>query len=68
MGKILGVELIEHVVPADHLDEKKGSRCLAERVIKSIRWTKQTINIPLRRRQGVLLYQAESKSAQAVRS
>src|SRR6516164_9817116 len=44
------IGLINHVVPADQLDEKVYglARRLAAGAMKSIRWTKQTINIPLR--------------------
>lgn len=44
------IGLINHVVPADQLDEKVYglARRLASGAMKSIRWTKQTINIPLR--------------------
>jgi enoyl-CoA hydratase len=44
------IGLINHVVPADQLDEKVYglARRLAAGPMKSIRWTKQTINIPLR--------------------
>ena len=44
------IGLINHVVPADQLDEKVYglARRLADGAMKSIRWTKQTINIPLR--------------------
>jgi enoyl-CoA hydratase len=44
------IGLINHVVPADQLDEKVYglARRLATGAMKSIRWTKQTINIPLR--------------------
>ena len=39
-----------HVVPVDQLDEKVYglARRLAGGAIRSIRWTKQTVNIPLR--------------------
>jgi len=44
------IGLINHVVPADQLDEKVYGLAnrLAAGAMKSIRWTKQTINIPLR--------------------
>jgi enoyl-CoA hydratase len=44
------IGLINHVVPAEQLDEKVYglARRLAKGAMKSIRWTKQTINIPLR--------------------
>jgi enoyl-CoA hydratase len=44
------IGLINHAVPADQLDEKVYglARRLASGPMKSIRWTKQTINIPLR--------------------
>ncbi len=44
------IGLINHVVPADQLDEKVYglARRLAAGAMKSIRWTKQVINIPLR--------------------
>jgi len=44
------IGLINHAVPADQLDEKVYSlaRRLASGPMKSIRWTKQTINVPLR--------------------
>src|SRR5436853_5875784 len=44
------IGLINHVVPADQLDEKVYglARRLAGGAIRSIRWTKQTVNIPLR--------------------
>lgn len=44
------IGLINHVVPADQLDERVYglAQRLAGGAMKSIRWTKQTINIPLR--------------------
>ncbi len=44
------IGLINHVVPADQLDEKVYALAnrLAAGAMKSIRWTKQAINIPLR--------------------
>jgi len=44
------IGLINHVVPADQLDEKVYglARRLAGGAMRSIRWTKQAINIPLR--------------------
>jgi enoyl-CoA hydratase/carnithine racemase len=44
------IGLINHVVSADKLDEAVYglARRLAAGAIKSIRWTKQTINVPLR--------------------
>lgn len=44
------IGLINHVVPADQLDEKVDglARRLAGGPSKSINWTKRTINIPLR--------------------
>ena len=44
------IGLINHVVPADALDEKVYglARRLATGATESIRWTKQVINIPLR--------------------
>jgi len=44
------IGLINHVVPADQLDEKvyELARRLAGGAMRSIRWTKQAINIPLR--------------------
>jgi enoyl-CoA hydratase len=44
------IGLINHAVPADQLDEKVYglARRLASGPMKSIRWTKQTVNIPLR--------------------
>ena len=44
------IGLINHVVPADQLDEKVYglARRLAGGAMQSIRWTKQTVNIPLR--------------------
>jgi enoyl-CoA hydratase len=44
------IGLINHCVPADQLDDKVYglARRLAAGAIKSIRWTKQTLNIPLR--------------------
>ena len=44
------IGLINHVVPADQLDDKVYTlaRRLANGAMKSIRWTKQVINIPLR--------------------
>ena len=44
------IGLINHVVPADQLDEKVYglARRLAGGAVRSIRWTKQTVNIPLR--------------------
>ena len=44
------IGLINHVVPADLLDEKVYTLAcrLAGGAMKSIRWTKQTINVPLR--------------------
>ena len=44
------IGLINHAVPADQLDEKVYglARRLAAGPMKSIRWTKQTINVPLR--------------------
>src|SRR6266851_1081781 len=44
------IGLINHVVPADQLDEKVYglARRLAGGAMRSIRWTKQTVNIPLR--------------------
>jgi enoyl-CoA hydratase/carnithine racemase len=44
------IGLINHVVPADQLDEKVYglARRLASGAMRSIRWTKQAINIPLR--------------------
>lgn len=44
------IGLINHVVPADQLDEKVYGLAnrLAAGAMKSIRWTKQTLNIPLR--------------------
>jgi enoyl-CoA hydratase len=44
------IGLINHVVPAEELDEKVYAlaRRLAAGAMKSIRWTKQVINIPLR--------------------
>ncbi len=44
------IGLINHVVPADQLDERVYglAQRLADGAMKSIRWTKQTINIPLR--------------------
>ena len=45
------IGLINHCLPADQLDERVYglARRLAAGPMKSIRWTKQTINIPLRR-------------------
>jgi enoyl-CoA hydratase len=44
------IGLINHAVPAEQLDEKVYSlaRRLAGGAMKSIRWTKQAINVPLR--------------------
>ena len=44
------IGLINHVVPADQLDEKVYglARRLAGGAMRSLRWTKQTVNIPLR--------------------
>ena len=44
------IGLINHVVPSEELDEKVYglARRLAAGAMKSIRWTKQAINIPLR--------------------
>lgn len=44
------IGLINHVVPSEELDEKVYglARRLAAGATKSIRWTKQAINIPLR--------------------
>jgi enoyl-CoA hydratase len=44
------IGLINHVVPADQLDEKVYglARRLAAGAIRSIRWTKQAVNLPLR--------------------
>jgi len=44
------IGLINHVVPPEELDEKvyNLARRLAAGAMKSIRWTKQVINIPLR--------------------
>jgi enoyl-CoA hydratase len=44
------IGLINHVVPSEELDEKVYglARRLAAGAMKSIRWTKQVINIPLR--------------------
>jgi enoyl-CoA hydratase len=44
------IGLINHAVPADQLDEKVYglARRLAGGAMRSIRWTKQAINIPLR--------------------
>jgi enoyl-CoA hydratase len=44
------IGLINHVVPPDQLDDKVYTlaRRLAAGAMKSIRWTKQVINIPLR--------------------
>jgi len=44
------IGLINHAVPADQLDEKvyELARRLAGGAMRSIRWTKQAINIPLR--------------------
>jgi enoyl-CoA hydratase len=44
------IGLINHVVPAEQLDDKVYTlaRRLAAGAMKSIRWTKQVINIPLR--------------------
>jgi enoyl-CoA hydratase len=44
------IGLVNHAVPADQLDEKVYglARRLATGPMKSIRWTKQTVNIPLR--------------------
>jgi enoyl-CoA hydratase len=44
------IGLINHVVPADQLDEKVYALAarLAAGAMKSIRWTKQVMNIPLR--------------------
>lgn len=44
------IGLINHVVPADQLDDKVYTlaKRLAAGAMKSIRWTKQVINIPLR--------------------
>ncbi len=44
------IGLINHAVPADQLDEKVYglAQRLAAGAMSSIRWTKQTINIPLR--------------------
>lgn len=44
------IGLINHVVTADELDDKVYglARRLSEGASKSIRWTKQVINIPLR--------------------
>ncbi len=44
------IGLINHAVPADRLDETVYglARRLASGPMKSIRWTKQTINVPLR--------------------
>src|SRR5215470_11841946 len=45
------IGLINHAVPADQLDEKVYglARRLAGGAMRSIRWTKQAVNIPLRR-------------------
>jgi hypothetical protein len=50
LGALLLAWLINHVVPADQLDEKAYglARRLAGGAMRSIRWTKQTVNIPLR--------------------
>ena len=44
------IGLINHVVPSDQLDEKVYglAQRLAGGAMRSIRWTKQTVNIPLR--------------------
>jgi len=44
------IGLINHVVPADQLDEKVYGLAhrIANGAMKSIRWTKQVVNIPLR--------------------
>ena len=44
------IGLINHVVPADQLDEKVYglARRMAGGAMRSIRWTKQVINVPLR--------------------
>lgn len=44
------IGLINHAVPADELDAKVYglARRLASGAMRSIRWTKQTINVPLR--------------------
>ena len=44
------IGLINHVVPADQLDDKVYglARRLAGGAMRSIRWTKQVINVPLR--------------------
>ena len=44
------IGLINHVVSADQLDERVYglARRLAGGAMRSIRWTKQTVNIPLR--------------------
>jgi enoyl-CoA hydratase len=44
------IGLITHVVPADQLDEKVYglARRLAGGALRSIRWTKQAVNLPLR--------------------
>jgi enoyl-CoA hydratase len=44
------IGLINHAVPAEQLDEKvyELARRLAGGATRSIRWTKQAVNIPLR--------------------
>ena len=44
------IGLINHVVPVDQLDEKVSglARRLADGAMRSIRWTKQIVNLPLR--------------------
>ena len=60
------VGLINHVVPADQLDEKVYglARRLAGGAIRSIRWTKQTVNIPLRQLAARLAREGESEPIQ----
>lgn len=64
------IGLINHVVPADQLDEKVYTlaRRLAEGAMKSIRWTKQTINIPLRQMAHSMMDLSLSLETQSNRS
>lgn len=64
------IGLINHVVPADQLDEKVYAlaRRLAEGAMKSIRWTKQTINIPLRQMAHSMMDLSLSLETQSNRS
>ena len=52
------IGLINHVVPADQLDDKVYAlaRRLAGGAMRSIRWTKQAVNIPLRQLAHSMMY------------